>query len=177
MATPKPSATNSPQAFPHRRPRCGVSPRAFRRVGALPLPAPPGSCPCTVRQTHSGWPTAPGPHLFPFRTEKLSPAAPMVLRQRESRSPPFFIQQAPGGDPPGAFPYAPSPGQYGGGGREAGGKVLYRCLKTMCYLCAIIPNEMGINKIESGADRRSEGFLGCAAIQSSIENILQHIQD
>ena len=31
---------------------------------------------------------APGFHLFPFRTEKLSPAAPMVLRKRESRSPP-----------------------------------------------------------------------------------------
>ena len=29
-------------------------------------------------------------HLFPFRTEKLSPTAPMVLRKRESRSPPSF---------------------------------------------------------------------------------------
>ena len=33
---------------------------------------------------------ASGFHLFPFRTEKLSPTAPMVLRKRESRSPPSF---------------------------------------------------------------------------------------
>ena len=34
---------------------------------------------------------APGFHLLPFRTEKLSPVAPMVLStRRESRSPPFF---------------------------------------------------------------------------------------
>ena len=33
---------------------------------------------------------ATGFHLFPFRTEKLSPSAPMVLRKRESRSPPTF---------------------------------------------------------------------------------------
>ena len=31
---------------------------------------------------------ARGIHLYPFRTEKLSHAAPMVLRKRESRSPP-----------------------------------------------------------------------------------------
>ena len=31
---------------------------------------------------------ARGLHLYPFRTEKLNPAAPMVLRKRESRSPP-----------------------------------------------------------------------------------------
>ena len=29
-------------------------------------------------------------HLLPFRTEKLSPSAPMVLRKWESRSPPFY---------------------------------------------------------------------------------------
>ena len=29
--------------------------------------------------------TVRGFHLFPFRTEQLSPAAPMVLRQWESR--------------------------------------------------------------------------------------------
>ena len=33
---------------------------------------------------------ASGFHLFPFRTEKLSPSAPMVLRKWESRSPPFL---------------------------------------------------------------------------------------
>ena len=32
--------------------------------------------------------TARGIHLFPFRTEKLSPVAPMVLRKRESRESP-----------------------------------------------------------------------------------------
>ena len=31
-----------------------------------------------------------GFHLFPFRTEKLSPFTPMVLRKWESRSLPFF---------------------------------------------------------------------------------------
>ena len=30
---------------------------------------------------------AQGLHLYPFRTEKLNLAAPMVLRKRESRSP------------------------------------------------------------------------------------------
>ena len=34
-----------------------------------------------------------GDHLFPFRTEKLSPTAPMVLRKRESRSPPTLFSQ------------------------------------------------------------------------------------
>ena len=33
---------------------------------------------------------ASGFHLFPFRTEQLSPYAPMVLRKWESRSPPFI---------------------------------------------------------------------------------------
>ena len=36
---------------------------------------------------------ASGFHLFPFRTEKLSPTAPMVLRKRESRSPPSYFQE------------------------------------------------------------------------------------
>ena len=36
--------------------------------------------------------TAAGFHLFPFRTEKLSPPAPMVLRKRESRLPPPFME-------------------------------------------------------------------------------------
>ena len=40
---------------------------------------------------------AAGSHLFPFRTEKLSPCTPMVLRKRESRSPPPYR-----GFPPGA---------------------------------------------------------------------------
>ena len=33
---------------------------------------------------------AAGIHLFPFRTEKLSPPAPMVLGDRESRWPPSY---------------------------------------------------------------------------------------
>ena len=36
---------------------------------------------------------APRIHLFPFRTEKLSSAAPMVLRKRESRQPPPYQRQ------------------------------------------------------------------------------------
>ena len=40
--------------------------------------------------------TAAGPHLFPFRTEPLSPPAPMILpARRESRSPPFFYPCPP----------------------------------------------------------------------------------
>ena len=36
-----------------------------------------------------------GDHLFPFRTEPLSPSAPMILpTRRESRSPPVFIEKA-----------------------------------------------------------------------------------
>ena len=39
---------------------------------------------------------AAGFHLFPFRTEKLSPPAPMVLpARRESRSPPSFFEREP----------------------------------------------------------------------------------
>ena len=40
-------------------------------------------------------------HLFPFRTEKLSTVAPMVLRKRESMSPPSF-RRAPRQRCPGA---------------------------------------------------------------------------
>ena len=44
-------------------------------------------------------------HLFPFRTEKLSPTAPMVLRKRESRSPPPFFK-------PSCIPFSgPVPGE------------------------------------------------------------------
>ena len=35
-----------------------------------------------------------GVHLLPFRTEKLSPLAPMVLLLWKSRSPPFFMAPA-----------------------------------------------------------------------------------
>ena len=40
---------------------------------------------------------AKGIHLLPFRTEKLSPSAPMLLRQStwESRSPPLFKTKKP----------------------------------------------------------------------------------
>src|ERR1035437_4157907 len=38
---------------------------------------------------------ATGSHLFPFRTEKLSPPAPMVLQWRESRSSPT-LNYSPG---------------------------------------------------------------------------------
>ena len=38
---------------------------------------------------------ASGFHLFPFRTEKLSPTAPMVLQLWESRSSPTLIRSLP----------------------------------------------------------------------------------
>ena len=42
--------------------------------------------PMTANKTKAA--IARGFHLFPFRTEKLNPAAPMVLRKWESRQPP-----------------------------------------------------------------------------------------
>ena len=42
--------------------------------------------PLTANKTKAA--IARGIHLFPFRTEKLNPAAPMVLRKWESRQPP-----------------------------------------------------------------------------------------
>ena len=42
--------------------------------------------PLTANKTKAA--IARGSHLFPFRTEKLNPAAPMVLRKWESRQPP-----------------------------------------------------------------------------------------
>ena len=46
---------------------------------------------------------ASGIHLFPFRTEKLSLIAPMVLRHKwESRSPPFFLKTGEVHPPQGA---------------------------------------------------------------------------
>ena len=43
-----------------------------------------------------------GVHLFPYRTEKLSPSAPMVLRKWESRSPPI-LNESLGRDPEAFF--------------------------------------------------------------------------
>ena len=50
---------------------------------------------------------ARGFHLFPFRTEKLNPAAPMVLRKWESRSPPPYDEPRRM-FPPGLFLSAPA---------------------------------------------------------------------
>ena len=53
-------------------------------------------------------PIAAGPHLFPFRTESLSPPAPMVLKLllRESRSVPIQYFCAPRPHGPGRFFFA-----------------------------------------------------------------------
>ena len=48
---------------------------------------------CVARKEKAA--IAAGSHLFPFRTEKLSPPAPMVLRKRESRSPPPLMSSVP----------------------------------------------------------------------------------
>ena len=50
---------------------------------------------CKYVITHYQVVIAVGFHLFPFRTEKLSPTAPMVLRKRESRSPPSYFKRKP----------------------------------------------------------------------------------
>ena len=68
---------------------------------------------------------APVSHLFPFRTEKLSPDAPMVLpNPRESRSPPFLwiVRSRP--------PHRPS------GPRGTG---FFFCGVTACRPCPLPP--------------------------------------
>ena len=49
---------------------------------------------------------AKGTHLLPFRTEKLSPSAPMVLRKWESRSLPFLRHNKPVTHSHGLFVFA-----------------------------------------------------------------------
>ena len=80
-----------------RKPFLGVrlSARCQPYAGSYPLWGNErnGSCPvlnaemrcCKIKAV-----MAAGFHLFPFRTEKLSPPAPMVLRKWESRRPPTF---------------------------------------------------------------------------------------
>ena len=75
----KPSLTNCPKHRPSaQRPRAQASDKRQTLVVSKRIQY------VTLFQAV----IAPGFHLFPFRTEKLSPAAPMVLRKRESRSPP-----------------------------------------------------------------------------------------
>ena len=75
----KPSLTNCPKHRPSaQRPRAQASDKRQKLVVSKRIQY------VTLFQAV----IAPGFHLFPFRTEKLSPAAPMVLRKRESRSPP-----------------------------------------------------------------------------------------
>ena len=106
----KPSGTNLPKAFqspaiPVFQGRAG---RKIQRNGggrnSKSHPAREGEACTPFTDTLQGTPRrrrpadrkdiiikaaiARGIHLFPSRTEKLSPAAPMVLRKWESRSPP-----------------------------------------------------------------------------------------
>ena len=75
----KPSLTNCPKHRPSaQRPRAQASQKRQKLVVSKRIQYVP------LFQAV----IAPGFHLFPFRTEKLSPAAPMVLRKRESRAPP-----------------------------------------------------------------------------------------
>ena len=96
---PKPSGTNLPKAF-HRRNNAGTINRCqtnsswcqpkLNSVYAVSLTLqviPRGRRPAARKKEIKAG-TARGIHLFPSRTEKLSHAAPMVLRKRESRSPP-----------------------------------------------------------------------------------------
>ena len=77
------------------------APRATRSVSVLRA-SRMGNVPHHIMGGYGG-----GDHPFPFRTGQLSPPAPMVLRKRESRSPP-----APTGGPGGSThhggPRAPS---------------------------------------------------------------------
>ena len=79
----KPSLTNCPKHRPSaQRPRAQASDKRQTLVVSKRIQY------VTLFQAV----IAPGFHLFPFRTEKLSPAAPMVLRKRESRSPPPLLE-------------------------------------------------------------------------------------
>ena len=81
----KPSLTNCPKHRPSaQRPRAQASDKRQTLVVSKRIQY------VTLFQAV----IAPGFHLFPFRTEKLSPAAPMVLRKRESRSPPPFFKSS-----------------------------------------------------------------------------------
>ena len=50
-------------------------------------------------------------------------------------------------------------------------RTLYRRLETNRYLCTIIQNKMGINKLKVVLTEEAQAFFGCAAIQSSAEEI------
>ena len=63
--------------------------------------------PMTANKTKAA--IARGFHLFPFRTEKLNPAAPMVLRKWESRQPPPSEAGINPPIDPGLFFFAPGP--------------------------------------------------------------------
>ena len=101
-----------PRKVPHTRtpfsglcvyPCCFLArprPVVYRVPSVPPYAAPRGfrARPCAlrsrriVRAAASKAVTVRGSHLFPSRTEQLSPAAPMVLSaRRESRSPPLFF--------------------------------------------------------------------------------------
>lgn len=51
---------------------------------------------------------------------------------------------------------------------EMKNKALYRCLEIKYYLCTIIQNEMGINKLKVVLTEEAQAFLDA--------DILQHLQ-
>ena len=85
-----------PQARRACRPRGGGCPRAPPASASESFSA---AQPRAVRRHDFPVATAAGLHLFPSRTEKLSPPAPMVLPLvgRESRSPPISAPPEPHG--------------------------------------------------------------------------------
>ena len=98
MATSKPSGTNCPSpsfSGPAAPMRGGAAKETNDARGARTSSAPPVSRPNVKPQpgkpskasrgTHNQAAMAAGPHLFPSRTEKLSPPAPMVLRSQRGR--------------------------------------------------------------------------------------------
>jgi hypothetical protein len=74
-----------------------------------------------------------GSHLFPYRTEKLNPFAPMVLHTtRESRSPPNFNPVLSQGRDFSLSSEAPSK-EY----------LIFRCIGTECfYLITVLPSKI-----------------------------------
>ena len=77
--------------------------------------------------------TARGIHLYPSRTEKLSPAAPMVLRKRESRSPPHRGKARTASNRrPGLSRFCPPPVHGTKPAHARGGMSAWNFIKELC---------------------------------------------
>ena len=82
----EPSGTNGPSAWPGGGRPAGAL-RRWSAEAAMPDTDVPAFLPRPCRKACK-WRSCAGAHLFPSRTEKLSPAAAMILRSAWESSPP-----------------------------------------------------------------------------------------